>query len=115
MHAFYAAQTIIENLKPRTRREAVLQEDKFYTDMAEASRLSRFFSAIAGMIRARRRASIKKSDQGSQSTGCDCSQAKDQLPALAFDAGDGNGARAAMCCSVHARVPDEKLNRPMPC
>ena len=73
LHAFYAAQIIIDNLKPRTRREAILQEDKFYTDMAAASRLSRLFSAIAGMVRARRRTSVKKRDQGSQSTGCDCS------------------------------------------
>ncbi|WP_281039679.1 MULTISPECIES: hypothetical protein [unclassified Rhizobium] len=106
MHAFYAAQVIIENLKPRTRREVILQEDKFYTDMAEASRLSRLFSAIAGMVRARRRTSVKESDQGSQSTDCDCGQAKGQLSALVFGAGDGNGARAAMCGSVHARAPD---------
>jgi hypothetical protein len=106
LHAFYAAQVIIENLKPRTRREAIRQEEKFYADMAEASRLWRFFTAIAGMVRARRLNSVKKSDQGSQSTGCYCGQAKGQTPALAFGAGDGNGARAAMCGSVHARVPD---------
>ena len=106
MPAFYAAQIIIENLKPRTRQEAIRQEEKFYADMADASRPWRFFAAIVGMARKWSRASVKKSDQGSQSTGCDCGEAKDKLPALAFGAGDGNGARAAMCGSVHARAPD---------
>lgn len=115
MHAIFAARAIIENQKPRTRREAILLEEKFYTDMAEASRLSRLFSPLISRMRATSRRSIKESAEGSESAGGDEAQAKDRLPALAFGAGDGNGARAAMCCSVHARAPDEKLNRPMPC
>ena len=115
MHPIYAARVISENRKPRTRREAIRQEEKFYADMAEASRLWRLLSAVAERVKAARLTLVKKSDQGSHGTGCDCSQAKGQLPALAFGAGDGNGgARAAMCGSVHARAPDEKLNRPMP-
>ncbi|MDZ7928440.1 MAG: hypothetical protein U5L46_16065 [Agrobacterium sp.] len=117
MHPIFAARVINENQKPRTRREAIRQEEKFYADMAEASRLWRLLSAIATRAKATRLSLVKKRDQGSHGTGCDCSQAKGQLPALAFGAGDGNGnggARAAMCGSVHARAPDEKLNRPMP-
>ncbi|KJF71494.1 hypothetical protein RP75_20545 [Agrobacterium arsenijevicii] len=106
MHAIFAARVIIENQQPRTRREAILQEEKFYTDMAEASRPWRLFSTLIGLMKAKSRRSVKESDQGSQSTDCDCGQAKGQLPALAFGAGDGNGARAAMCGSVHARAPD---------
>ena len=34
MHAIFAARAIIENQQPRTRREAILQEEKFYADMA---------------------------------------------------------------------------------
>ncbi|MBP2569355.1 hypothetical protein ACTJJ8_02440 [Agrobacterium radiobacter] len=115
MHAIFAARAIIENQQPRTRREAILQEEKFYADMAEASRPWRFFRTVIGLMKTTSRRSIKEGDQGCHSTGCDKAQAKGQLPVLAFGAGDGNGARAAMCCSVHARVPDEKLNRPMPC
>ncbi|WP_236776549.1 hypothetical protein [Agrobacterium tumefaciens] len=115
MHAIFAARTIIENQQPRTRREAIQQEEKFYADMAQASRLWRLFSALISMMRAKSGQSVKESDQGGDSAGCDNAQAKGQLPALAFSAGDGNGARAAMCRSVHARAPDEKLNRPMPC
>jgi hypothetical protein len=115
MHAIFAARAIIENQQPRTRREAILQEEKFYTDMAEASRPWRLFSALISLIKAKGRRSVKEGDQGCQSAGCDEAQAKGQLPALVISAGDGNGARAAMCGSVHARVPDEKLNRPMPC
>lgn len=114
MHAIFAALAIIENRKPRSRREAMLQEEKFYADMAEASRAWRFFRTLSIKIRAKARRSVNESDQGSESTGCDDAQAKGHLPALAFGAGDGNGARAAMCGSVHARVPDEKLNQPMP-
>ncbi|KAA3502899.1 hypothetical protein DXM27_08150 [Rhizobium rhizogenes] len=113
MHAIFAARAIIENQQPRTRREAIQQEEKFYTDMAQASRLWRLFSALISRMRAKSRRSVKESDQGGESTGGDNAQAKGQLPALAFSAGDG--ARAAMCRSVHARAPDEKLNRPMPC
>lgn len=115
MHAIFAARAIIENQQPRTRREAIQQEEKFYTDMAQASRLWRLFSALTSMMRTTSRRSVKESDQGGESTGNDEAQAKDRLPAVAFGAGDGNGARAAMWCSVHARAPDEKLNRPMPC
>jgi len=115
MHAIFAARVIIENQQPRTRREAILQEEKFYTDMAEASRAWRLFSALIGLMKAKSRRSVKESDQGRESTGCDKAQAKGQPPALVVSAGDGNGARGAMCRSVHARVPDEKLNRPMPC
>lgn len=122
MHAIFAARAIIENQQPRTRREAIQQEEKFYADMAQASRLWRLFSALISMMRAKSGRSVKESgrsvkesDQGGDSAGCDNAQAKGQLPALAFSAGDGNGARAAMCRSVHARAPDEKLNRPMPC
>lgn len=115
MHAIFAARIIIENQQPRTRHEAILQEEKFYADMAEASRPWRLFSALISRMRAKNRRSVKESDQGCQSTGCDEAQAKCQLTALVVGAGDGNGARAAMCRSVHARVPDEKLNRPMPC
>lgn len=115
MHAIFAARAIIENQQPRTRREAILQEEKFYADMAEASRPWRFFRTVIGLTKTTSRRSIKEGDQGCHSTGCDKTQAKGQLQALAFGAGDGNGVRAAMCCSVHARVPDEKLNRPMPC
>lgn len=110
MHAIFATRVIIENQQPRTRREAILQEEKFYTDMAEASRPWRLFSALIGLIKAKSRRSVKESDQGCESTGCDKAQAKGQLPALVVSAGDGNGARGAMCRSVHARVPDEKLN-----
>ncbi|MBG0507775.1 hypothetical protein I3J13_03290 [Agrobacterium sp. MOPV5] len=115
MHAIFAARIIIENQQPRTRHEAILQEEKFYADMAEASQPWRLFSALISRLRAKSRRSVKEGDQGCQSTGGDEAQAKGQLSALAFDVGDGNGARAAMCRSVHARVPDEKLNRPMPC
>ncbi|MCZ7446148.1 hypothetical protein O8B93_00925 [Agrobacterium rhizogenes] len=115
MHAIFAARVIIENQQPRTRREAILQEEKFYADMAQASRAWRLFSALAGLINVTSRRSVKESDQGCDGTSCDDAEAKGQLPALAFGAGDGNGARAAMCRSVHARAPDEKLNRPMPC
>ncbi|CUX33205.1 hypothetical protein [Agrobacterium genomosp. 13] len=115
MHAIFAARAIIENQQPRTRREAVLQEEKFYTDMAEASRPWRLFSALISLIKAKGRRSVKEGDQGCQGTGADEAQAKGQLSALVVSASDGNGARAAMCKSVHARVPDEKLNRPMPC
>ncbi|SNB70776.1 hypothetical protein [Agrobacterium sp. 224MFTsu3.1] len=115
MHAIFAARAIIENRQPRTRREAIIQEEKFYADMAEASWPWRFFRTVMGLTKTANRRSIKEGDQSCQSTGCDKAQAKSQLPALAFGAGDGNGVRAAMCCSVHARVPDEKLNRPMPC
>lgn len=115
MHAIFAARAIIENRQPRTRREAILQEEKFYADMAQASRPSRFLSAIMSWMRAKSCRSIDEGDQGCQSAGCDEAQAKGQLPAIVVSAGDGNGARAAMCGSVHARVPDEKLNRPMPC
>lgn len=112
MHAIFAARAIIDNQQPRTRREAILQEEKFYKDMAEASRMSRLFSALIDVVKARSRRSIQESDQARESTGGDEAQAKDQLPALAF--GAGNGVRTAMCRSVHARVPDEKINRPMP-
>ncbi len=115
MHAIFAARVIIENQQPRTRREAILQEEKFYTDMAEASRPSRFFSALIRLMKAKRRRSVKEGDQGREGTGCDEAQAKGQMTALVVSAGDGNGPRAAMCGSVHARAPDEKLNRPMPC
>ena len=115
MHVFYSALAIIESQTPRTRREAIRQEEKFYADMAEASWPWRLFIAVAARAKAKSLTLIKKGDQGSHGTGCDCSQAKGQLPALAFGAGDSNGARAAMCGSVHARAPDEKLNRPMPC
>ena len=50
MHAIFAARAIIENQRPRTRREAILQEEKFYKDMAEASRMSRFFSALINFV-----------------------------------------------------------------
>lgn len=115
MHAIFAARIIIENQQPRTRHEAILQEEKFYADMAEASRPWRLFSTLISLIKAKGRRSVKEGDQGCQSTGGDEAQAKGQLSALVVGAGDGNGARAAMCGSVHARVPDEKLNRPMPC
>lgn len=115
MHAIFAARVIIENQQPRTRREAIRQEEKFYADMAEASRAWRLFSALAGLINGTSRRSVKESDQGRDGTGCDDAEAKGHLLLLAFGAGDGNGARAAMCRSVHARAPDEKLNRPMPC
>ncbi|CUX21004.1 MULTISPECIES: hypothetical protein [Agrobacterium] len=115
MHAIFAALAIIDNQKPRTRREAILQEEKFYADMASASRPSRFFSGLIRLMKAKNRRSVKQSDQSRESASCDDAEAKGQLPAPAFGAGDGNGARAAMCCSVHARAPDEKLNRPMPC
>lgn len=115
MHAIFAARIIIENQQPRTRHEAILQEEKFYADMAQASRPWRLFSALVSRMRAISRRSVKESDQGRDATGGNEAQAKGQLPAFAFDTGDGNGARAAMCRSVHARVPDEKLNRPMPC
>lgn len=61
------------------------------------------------------RRSVKEGDQSCQSTYCDEAHAKGQMTAPVVGAGNGNGARAAMCGSVHARVPDEKLNRPMPC
>jgi len=115
MHAIFAARAIIENQQPRTRREAILQEEKFYADMAQASRPWRLFSALISRMKAKSRGSVKQSDQSCKSTGGDEAQAKGQLTALVVSAGDGNGARAAMCRSVHARVPDEKLNRPMPC
>ncbi|CUX25341.1 hypothetical protein [Agrobacterium fabrum] len=115
MHAIFAAQAIIDNQQPRTRREAIALEEKFYADMAEASWPWRFFRALAGMMKAKSRPSVKESNQGCDGTGCDDAEVEGQLPAPAFGAGDGNGARAAMCRSVHARAPDEKLNRPMPC
>ncbi|MFK3777902.1 hypothetical protein [Agrobacterium sp. NPDC089420] len=115
MHAIFAARVIIENQRPRTRREAILQEEKFYADMAEASWPWRVFRALIGLMKAKNRRSVKESDEGRDGTGCDEAQAKDQMTALVVSAGDGNGARAAMCRSVHARVPDDKLNRPMPC
>ncbi|CVI59552.1 hypothetical protein AGR9A_Cc210087 [Agrobacterium salinitolerans str. Hayward 0363] len=115
MHAIFAARAIIEIEQPRTRREAILQEEKFYTDMAQASRPSRLFSALIGLMKAKSRRSVKESDQCRDSACGDDGQTKSKLPALAFSAGDGNGARAAMCGYVHARAPDEKLNRPMPC
>ncbi|MFK3689331.1 hypothetical protein ACI2J4_03500 [Agrobacterium tumefaciens] len=115
MHAIFAARAIIDNQRPRTRREAILLEEKFYRDMAEASRPWRLFSALISLIRATGGRSVKEGYQGCQSTGGDEAQAKGQLTALVVSTGDGNGARAAMCRSVHARVPDEKLNRPMPC
>ncbi|MDA5631978.1 MULTISPECIES: hypothetical protein [Rhizobium/Agrobacterium group] len=115
MHAIFAARAIIENQQPRTRREAIQQEEKFYADMAQASRPSRLVSALIGLMKAKGRRSVKEGDQGRDSAGGDDGQSKSQLPALAFGAGDGNGARAAMCGSVHARAPDEKLNQPMPC
>ncbi len=115
MHAIFAARAIIKNQQPRTRREAILQEEKFYTDMAQASRPSRLFSALLGLIKAKSRRSVKESDQCRESACGDDGQPKGQLPALVVSAGDGNGARAAMCRSFHARAPDEKLNRPMPC
>lgn len=46
MHAIFAAQAIIDNQKPRTRREAILQEEKFYADMAEASRAWRLSARL---------------------------------------------------------------------
>ncbi|MCW0980333.1 hypothetical protein PCC82_01250 [Agrobacterium deltaense] len=115
MHEFYSALAIIENQTPRTRRDAIRQEEKFYADMAEASWPWRFFTAIVARAKAKTLTLVKKRDQGSHSTGCDYGQAKGHLPALAFGAGDCNGVRATMCGSVHARAPDEKLNRPMPC
>lgn len=115
MHAIFAARVIIENQKPRTRQEAIRQEEKFYADMAETSSPWRLLNAIAARAKASSRILVKKSDQGREGTGCDRGQAKDHLPAHAFGAGDGNGAGATMCGSVHARAPDEKLNRPMPC
>ena len=115
MHAIFAARVIIENQQPRTRHEAILQEEKFYADMAEASWPWRFFRMLAGMMKAKDRGSVKEGDQSRESAGCDDAEAKGYLPALAFGAGDGNGARATMCGSVHARAPDDKLNRPMPC
>jgi len=51
MHAIFAARIIIENQQPRTRREAILQEEKFYADMAEASRPWRLFSALMSRMR----------------------------------------------------------------
>ncbi|WP_313612410.1 hypothetical protein [Rhizobium sp.] len=115
MHEFYSALAIIENQTPRTLRDAIRQEEKFYADMAEASWPWRLFTAIVARAKAKSLTLVKKRDQGSHSTGCDYGQAKGRLPALAFGAGDGNGVRATMCGSVHARAPDEKLNRPMPC
>ena len=115
MHAIFAARAIIDNQRPRTRREAILLEEKFYRDMAEASRMARLFSTLINVVKARSRRSMEEGDKGCESTGCDEAQPKGQLPALVVSAGDGNGARAAMCRSVHARAPDEKLNRPMPC
>ncbi|QXC51046.1 hypothetical protein KHC17_10980 [Agrobacterium salinitolerans] len=115
MHAIFAARAIIDNQKPRTRREAILQEEQFYKDMAEASRMSRLFSALLDVVKARRRRSIQESYQGRESPGCDDAKAEGQLSALAFGAGNGDGVRTAMCGFVHARAPDEKLNRPMPC
>ncbi|OOO23779.1 hypothetical protein BS627_11475 [Agrobacterium salinitolerans] len=115
MHAIFAARAIIDNQKPRTRREAILQEEQFYKDMAEASRMSRLFSALIDLAKARSRRSVQESDQGRESAGGDDAEAEGQLPALAFGAGNGDGVRTAMCRSVHARAPDKKLNRPMPC
>ena len=115
MHAIFTARAIIDNQRPRTRREAILLEEKFYRDMAEASRMSRLFSALIDVVKATSRRSMEEGDKGCESTGGDEAQAKGQLTALVVSAGDGNGARAAMCRSVHARAPDEKLNRPMPC
>ncbi|WP_216330731.1 hypothetical protein [Rhizobium sp. X9] len=115
MHEFYSALAIIENQTPRTRRDAIRQEEKFYADMAEASWPWRLFTAIVARAKAKSLTLVKKRDQGSHSTGCDYGQAKGRLPALALGAGDCNGVRATMCGSVHARAPDEKLNRPMPC
>lgn len=115
MHEFYSALAIIENQTPRTRRDAIRQEEKFYADMAEASWPWRLFTAIVARAKAKNLTLVKKRDQGSNSTGCDYGQAKGHLPALVLGAGDGNGVRATMCGSVHARAPDEKLNRPMPC
>lgn len=77
MHAIFAARVIIENQQPRTRREAILQEEKFYTDMAEASRPLRFFSALIGLMKAKKRRSVEEGDEGRESTGCDEAQAKD--------------------------------------
>jgi len=114
MHEFYSALAIIENQTPRTRRDAIRQEEKFYADMAEASWPWRLFTAIVARAKARSLTLVKKRDQGSHSTGCDYGQANGHLPALALGAGDCNGVRATMCGSVHARAPDEKLNRPMP-
>ena len=59
MHAIFAARAIIENQQPRTRREAILQEEKFYADMAEASRPWRFFRTVIGLMKTTSRRSIQ--------------------------------------------------------
>ena len=97
MHVFYSALAIIENQTPRTRREAIRQEEKFYADMAEASWPWRLFSAIAARAKAKSLTLVKKGDQGSHGTSCDCSKAKRQMTALAFGPGGSKGAGAACC------------------
>lgn len=103
MHAFYSALAIIENQQPRTRREAIRQEEKFYADIAEASRLWRFFKAIAKTIRSKGRDLEKKRGESSQSTGCNHGQTQSYLRGLTGNSSKGNSAGTAVCGSVHTR------------
>lgn len=52
MHELYAALAVIRTQRPRTRRDAVREEDEFYESMAKASRVSRAVAWLVARIRA---------------------------------------------------------------
>lgn len=107
MHVLYSAHAIIENQQPRTRREAIRQEEKFYADMAEASRFWRFCTGVLRMMKRLTGWSEQKERQGGKRTGCNHGQAESGLRVVTGSAGNGNRPRATdrveVCGSVHTR------------
>ena len=107
MHTFYSALAIIQNQQARTRRDAIRQEEKFYADMAEASRFWRFCARFIRRVKTLAGRSEQKYRQGGKRTGCDHGQTESSLCAFSSSAGNGNrpgvADRVVVCGSVHTR------------